>query len=90
VKTTPAWPACGQPGGLACGAGTVCDNATGRCVTVKGPAAPTATVRAPTMVCEGGQCIGGCAQIGGLQCSGNTICNAATGRCDQGGDALHL
>jgi hypothetical protein len=78
-------PGCGQPGGMQCGSGTVCDTNNGRCVTVQGPCSIDADCGPPTGVCELNQCVGGCNQPGGIQCNGNTICNTGTGRCDPGG-----
>ncbi len=79
-------PGCGQVGGLQCGAGTVCDNGSGRCVAVQGPCMDDTECSPPMSICEQGQCIPGCNQVGGIQCTGATLCNNTTGRCDPNGN----
>lgn len=76
---------CGNPGGIQCMGGDVCDTNSGRCVSIQGPCATDAECSAPQTVCEAGQCIPGCHRIGGLQCPGGEVCNPSTGRCRSGG-----
>ncbi len=76
---------CGQPGGVQCSGGDICDTNTGRCVSLQGPCMTDANCSPPMTVCETGQCIPGCHRVGGLQCPGGEVCNPSTGRCQGGG-----
>ncbi len=77
---------CGQPNGVECMNGQVCDTNTGRCVSIRGPCMADPDCNPPTEVCEFGQCIPGCTEFGGVQCPGGQQCNPSTGRCTQVGD----
>ncbi len=76
---------CGQPGGMACEEGAVCDTSNGRCVTIEGPCMMDSDCTPPQTVCESGQCIPGCGEVGGVQCPGGQQCNPNSGRCQAGG-----
>jgi hypothetical protein len=77
---------CGQPNGVTCENGDVCDTNTGRCVSIRGPCAADPECNPPMEVCEFGQCIPGCTEFGGVQCPGGQQCNPSTGRCTAVGD----
>lgn len=77
---------CAQPGGITCSNGEVCDNTTGRCISIRGPCTSDSECSPPAEVCESGQCIPGCTEVGGVQCPGGQQCNPSTGRCTQVGD----
>ncbi len=76
---------CGNPGGVQCMNGDICDTNTGRCVSLQGPCTMDSECSPPMTVCETGQCIPGCHRVGGLQCPGGEVCNPSTGRCRGGG-----
>jgi hypothetical protein len=77
---------CGQPNGVMCTGGEVCDTNTGRCVSIRGPCSADPECNPPLEVCEFGQCIPGCTEFGGVQCPGGQQCNPSTGRCTAVGD----
>ncbi len=76
---------CAEPGAPACGAGTQCDAATGRCAAPPPPppCANDAACGAPAGICEQGACAPGCGAVGGASCGAGTVCNTNTGRCQQ-------
>lgn len=75
---------CGEADGIMCTGGTVCDQATGHCVTpnmncmVDGDCNPGP----PTQICENMQCVFGCG-IDPMLCEVDEICDTGTGRCVQ-------
>lgn len=70
---------CGAPGSaVVCGAGEVCDEATGRCF-VDGGCRLDIECAPPDTVCERGACVAGCRTAG---CGAEEICDDTTGRCE--------
>lgn len=76
---------CAEAGAPACGAGTQCDAATGRCAAPPPPppCADDAACGSPAGICEQGACAPGCNSVGGASCGAGTVCNTNTGRCQQ-------
>ncbi len=71
---------CGQAGGLTCTGGTVCDMATGHCVSSNPSCQMDSDCNPPTEICVGNQCVFGCALNGSL-CQAGEVCDTNTGRC---------
>lgn len=73
---------CGEPDGVTCTGGTVCDTATGHCVNpmmscqMDGDCNPGP----PTQICIGNQCVFGCG-IDPMLCQAGEICDTGTGHC---------
>lgn len=72
-------PGCATPGGITCGAGTTCNESTGRCDPSTSGCIDDNQCGAPAAICENGSCTPGCSSAG---CSDpNAICDGNTGRC---------
>ena len=71
---------CGQPDGLVCTGGTICDPATGKCLD---ESACTADIECgpPQRICIDRECVAGCGANPNLCPAGTEVCDTTTGRC---------
>jgi len=71
---------CGQSGGLQCTGGTVCDMATGHCVSENPTCAMDSDCNPPTEICVNNACVFGCG-LDSTLCQQGEVCDTNTGRC---------
>lgn len=71
---------CAEAGGLMCTGGTVCDPATGHCVSENPSCQMDSECNPPTEICIGNQCVFGCG-LDSTLCQAGEVCDTNTGRC---------
>ncbi len=71
---------CGQPNGLQCTGGTVCNMQTGHCEQPMNSCSQDSDCNPPTEICINNTCEYGCGLNPGL-CGQGELCDTSTGRC---------